>query len=440
MPYAPGISDISGQLRAQGTYQAARDINNTGDAFAGQLAGYQQKQEQNKQLLAQAKATESFIKSQPDLFGGQQVVDQLLAVDPKESPLQRYSKLASFTKEAMGGAEIRKTQQAALLAMTQAKAMAGELEQTKRDDAAFQQSFKRFVGDASGSVDPEVLFTEYAKQGGSPSGLQRMAPVLDAMIRSRAMKAAADAKGPAPEIKAFTRRGVDEKGNPTEQTMNALTGEPLGPPSPLVSPKNVLSPEELAQAAEMTDVARSHVKSNDEIITKGSQAIDEIPKLRTALALLQSPDVRTGTGANFEVAAKRLGKTLGFDAGSIADAEQLQSILGENILTKVEKMKGSLSDKDVKFLDTITGSMSKSNEGNAQILGAALKVQQRLAENTRMAYKLRAKGVREGQINKAIFDYNDENPIFGDQSQAAPSAPAASGLPKLEVMSITPRK
>lgn len=111
MPYAPAVQDMAAQYRAQFGAQNAQNIMQTGDILGQQLAGYQQRQEQNKTLLAQAKATEAFIKSQPDLYGGQGVVDQITAIDPKESPMARYARLAQYTKDAVGGSKLAQAKQ-----------------------------------------------------------------------------------------------------------------------------------------------------------------------------------------------------------------------------------------------------------------------------------------------------------------------------------------
>lgn len=410
----------------------ARDINNTGDAFASQLAGYQQKQEQNKQLLAQAKATESFIKSQPDLFGGQQVVDQLLAVDPKESPLQRYAKLASFTKEAMGGAEIKKTQQAALQAMAQTKMLAGELEQTKRDDAAFQASFKRFAGDAGGSVDPEVLFTEYAKQGGSPSGLQRMAPVLDAMIRSRAMKAAADAK-PQVELKPVTIKNVDKNGNPTEQTVDAITGKPLGAPAPLVTPKYVLTPEEQGQAelakTSGAATATSAQKLLDEVGQVAESAQSNLRRMDQIQSLYDQGEKSgwaQGIVNDITSAAVRAGV---YPRDKQANKEQLQTLLATDALQKSAeyfKGQGAVSDSERKRIDNISANIGKTPEANLAAIRMSKALNVRALEMENIRRQLTDAGKNPVEVAENIRRWRIDNPL--PAFEEASTATNQSGL------------
>lgn len=155
--YNPGITDISGQLRAAGIYQGAQQFGQTADALTQNLANWQQKQEQNKQLLAQAKATESFIKSQPDLFGGQGVVDQITSVDPKESPMARYSRLAQYTKDAIGGAQLAQAKQQMAAQNQQMQAQAFILNESKKkkdEEDALNAKLDMFI--KSGAGDPTM--------------------------------------------------------------------------------------------------------------------------------------------------------------------------------------------------------------------------------------------------------------------------------------------
>lgn len=157
MPYAPSVQDMSAQYRAQFGAQNAQNIMQTGDVLGQQLAGYQQRQDQNKTLLAQAKATEAFIKSQPDLYGGQGVVDQITAIDPKESPMARYARLAQYTKDAMGGQQLAQEKQktAQLAQLTQQQGyLLKESQSKKAEEDALNQKLDML--NKLGSQDPTM--------------------------------------------------------------------------------------------------------------------------------------------------------------------------------------------------------------------------------------------------------------------------------------------
>lgn len=108
MPYNPGVIDNSGAIRAQGMIQSSGMLSQN---FGNLVDKWTQQQEQDKTLLAQAKATENFIKSQPELFGGQAAVDQALAIDPKVAPIARHAQLAQFVKDAIVGQKMKGDQQ-----------------------------------------------------------------------------------------------------------------------------------------------------------------------------------------------------------------------------------------------------------------------------------------------------------------------------------------
>lgn len=64
MPWNPGVVDNSGQLRAAGIYQAARDTNDTGNALAQQLQGFQQNQQMANQAMGTVKGA---LAANPEL-------------------------------------------------------------------------------------------------------------------------------------------------------------------------------------------------------------------------------------------------------------------------------------------------------------------------------------------------------------------------------------
>jgi hypothetical protein len=124
--YNPGVTNISGQLLAQGMERGM-------DNFMRGMKQRELKREQDKQFLAQAKATESYIKANPTLFGGEEKIADLLAVDPRESPAARYQKLQGMMDTTIAGNKIKEAQQQA------------ELQRAQLDAARAQQAQQAFI-------------------------------------------------------------------------------------------------------------------------------------------------------------------------------------------------------------------------------------------------------------------------------------------------------
>lgn len=109
-------------------------------------------------------------------------------------------------------------------------------------------------------------------------------------------------------------------------------------------------------------------KLNDAVLTSAQDAAVNLQKVDQALTLFDDPDLRTGTGAAFIAAAKKIGGIFGADTGNVKNLEQLQSVFGDVLLGRAKLMRGSLSDKDVKILDGMAPSVAKTPEGNKILL------------------------------------------------------------------------
>lgn len=101
-----------------------QSIANLGQQVGQGLTNYYKKQEENKVFSARAKSIESTIKTHPELFGGKEQADQLLATDPNESPIARYSRLSdtlsnTVTSKTLG--EMAQRQQLTQLQLNQAQ-------------------------------------------------------------------------------------------------------------------------------------------------------------------------------------------------------------------------------------------------------------------------------------------------------------------------------
>lgn len=142
MAYAPGVTDISGQLLAQGVLGRAQAYGSGMNGIAAGLQVYHQKKEADQDLLAKASSTEKFIKSHSDLFGGDEVADAMTATNPNETPLAKYNRLTQVVQDTMVGSKIAQDQQqvAANKQAMAAQAFAMQQAQLKAQQQQAQQA------------------------------------------------------------------------------------------------------------------------------------------------------------------------------------------------------------------------------------------------------------------------------------------------------------
>jgi hypothetical protein len=165
-------------------------------------------------------------------------------------------------------------------------------------------------------------------------------------------------------------------------------------------------------------------KSNEKMLEAGAGAVRSSYDLKRGLALLDDPDIRTGTGARFELKAKRLGQLFGFDTSGVSSGEELQKIFGDAVLARVNQTKGSISDKEMTLFDSYSASMNKSPEGNKAIMTALLRAQDRAVQIAKMVNDARRAGKRESEIQNDVNDFILNHDIWegikppGEESEA----------------------
>lgn len=162
------------------------------------------------------------------------------------------------------------------------------------------------------------------------------------------------------------------------------------------------------------------VKANEGFLTAGQSAMDGIRDAQRGLALLDQ--VRTGTGAGAELSAQRLGQLFGADV-STAKGEELQRILGDAVLKRVNQTKGSISDKEMALFESYSASFGKSAEGNKAILSAYVQALNRSVDIAKMVNEKRQEGLSEREIQLEVNDFILNNPI----TIGEPAATGAAG-------------
>jgi hypothetical protein len=170
--------------------------------------------------------------------------------------------------------------------------------------------------------------------------------------------------------------------------------------------------EEARKTSATKAVSAGSYKANQALVDAGIAALPLVSQLDEAIALLDDPDVRTGTGAEFQLKAERLGQFFGADTKNVHKTEELQSILGSVILAKARDLKGSISDKDIAFLDRQSASLGKTAEGNKEILRNLQKALANGVAKAKLINDLRGEGESEPVINQAVNEYDLTNAIW----------------------------
>lgn len=177
-------------------------------------------------------------------------------------------------------------------------------------------------------------------------------------------------------------------------------------------------------------------KDNQELVVKGRDSQPAIRKIDGALKLFDE-GLRTGFGAEAVAKVKRIGQALGADFGKdVSNFEQLQPVIGAQVLSFVQQTKGSISNKEMEIFENYAASNNKTPAGNKAILGAVRKALERDVAIAKMVNDLRKEGKSEIQIQQDVNSYVLDNPIITPEELAAPdSTPTDEAKPDFSSMS-----
>lgn len=125
---------------------------------------------------------------------------------------------------------------------------------------------------------------------------------------------------------------------------------------------------------------------------------DQVGAIDTMARLIESGSVDTGT---IPTAVKTfVQQRWGIDLGQAGGLQAFQAAAQGQALAAAQQLKGALSDKDVQFLQSLSGNVSRSPAANA----AVLKVQRSLVERRQRELDLEAKWYEDHGGTLAGFD------------------------------------
>jgi hypothetical protein len=172
----------------------------------------------------------------------------------------------------------------------------------------------------------------------------------------------------------------------------------------------VLTPEEEARLDEMSMRNKAAFAANEAIIEGGAAARASLRSIEQITSLLDD-GLKTGFAGETLLRLKQLGKRLGMEGLETADAEQAQVLFGDFVMNRIQQTKGAISNKEMELFATFSPGLSKTPEGNRQILSFIKQADQRAQELSKKVRTWRANGDSETVIRAKIEDYQDENPL-----------------------------
>jgi len=133
-------------------------------------------------------------------------------------------------------------------------------------------------------------------------------------------------------------------------------------------------------------VSKNKTDLANEVETAAYGSSDRVTLARNLKALL--PTAFTGVDANLKLQASRVAEVFGINIQGVPDSQIIDTILGEMTIGAASKLKGALSDKDVKFLKETIGTR-----------GLSLRTLQFVAD------KIEQDALIDGQLNDVVNKY-----------------------------------
>jgi len=173
---------------------------------------------------------------------------------------------------------------------------------------------------------------------------------------------------------------------------------------------------------------------NNGVIADGRAGIKSSADYRKALSILDG--VETGTFEEAKLAGKKIGVALGFDVdmSKVANAEQLMTLLGDQVMARVSETKGAVSEKEMDLFTRYSANYGNTTEGNRRILQFKLEKAQRDIALAKIARN--SKGKTSIQVESALWDYINANPIGESLAEPKPAAPVVTETPDWQKAAI----
>ena len=148
---------------------------------------------------------------------------------------------------------------------------------------------------------------------------------------------------------------------------------------------------------------------NEFFATAASSEADVI-KIQRGIGLLEG-GVRTGFGASFALKAKQVAEAFGIDTKNLAETEELFTILGDQVMARINQTKGAVSEKEMELFQQYSAGPGKTPEGNKKILQYTLVAARRLQTMTATGMRMQAEGASARQIRDELLRIRNATPL-----------------------------
>lgn len=367
-----------------------------GQGIAGLMQGaalglqqYYQKKEE-KQLFDQTRnRATKFIAENPDFA-------KIVGVTDPGDP-----KAIDAMINGIGGGDKRRGAMMVNQAISEFAEQQRQMQEAAKEQNALAAAadYVRKTEDFSGALDI------FAKNGGrNPQPLVNFMGAF-AQVLGATPRAKPEIVLTPEQVQEYQARGMKVEGVPMPDGRIMAKGVSTISPSQ----RPVLSPEEEALKTQQNLRIEGAYKANEELIKAGGDARKLERDADQALKLLDN--VKTGKAEQFLLDARKLAKTFGFEIGDVKDAEQIRTLFGNFVMDRILQTKGAVSDKEMQLFSEYSANYGNTPEGNKQILQFAKGAYKRSSEISRMIRDMRKQGKDEFEINLAVEDYQDKNPI-----------------------------
>jgi hypothetical protein len=298
------------------------------------------------------------------------------------------------------------------------------------------------VGD--GVLDPGVAY------GGGMRPQSRFGDTMDGITRAMATLAS----GTNPEQSAAMTAGLKE-----ELAGRVANSRDSGSYTMHVDPKTGMvykinsktgrltqaqgqEPQDPAAEAYKTSEAKRFSELNGTIAADAQKSQASLGSVDTLRGLLKSPDVMQGPGAETANSLKKIGNTyFGMDFKGVAESDTAVALM--NKMTQESRnlnggMPGSLSDRDLKFLEAANPSLNKSPEANQRILDIYEKLHRTAIDRNaaRIEYTKGGKQLDDNFNTLQQKTWADKHAPDNAAFKAEQAVPAAAAVPAANLKPI----
>ena len=440
MPYNPGVTDISGQLRARGmsegmdsllkgfdsglkTYQQNKHIADTAVAkFGAVLANSDSLKtmltDENARASAPSEVVKAYLKLQKD--GNLGVRDASLLGAFAES----YSKTEEDKQQRMMRQQQMQQNKMIMSEMQRQQAESDQMNARMQQMAQLGQQQQQGVG--GGVLRPEVSQTAQdfinTKAGYLASQGVRMTPAqmvdlakTDQNAQSREAIARAKLQGGPIKLEKYR---LDADGKTYEVTIDANTNREIARGTIKEPPRAYPTADESGEielaktsGSERAKNAVAHLQAVSDA-AEGAQ--DTLARIGQVRKLYEAGEVTgSGQGVMNEItgAAVRLGI---YPRGKQGTKEALQSALAMDALQNARtlmKGQGSVSDKERKDIEKVSAGVGKTPEANLAILAIGESLANRSLEQEKKRRELYDSGMDPVKITEQLKRWRMDNPL-----------------------------